>query len=278
MPDLDYTLADRLLGGRTKREVACPICSANRKPHHRKLACLGLRRVAHDRIVYACAHCSAAGPLTAGYLSGKDRNQRQTTGDKNHDSFRRGTTPPSTEFPDDDRAMAEGACALWLQSLPTEGTVTETYWRARGLVLPIPPSIRHVSIRGSPVMLAAHGFDLSAVTSVQRTWLLPDGSWRDKVAGKKHLGPTRGKPCVVHVNLESLAVVIGEGIEKTHALAAAMNVDGWSAGGKSFMPALADTVPDIFECVTVINDPDADREVTALAERLDDRGIEVRIV
>jgi hypothetical protein len=278
MPDLDYDLADRLLGGRTKREVACPICSANRKPHHRKLACLGLRRVDADRVVFCCAHCGAAGPLTAGYSSGKVGNQREQSGANTGQNFRRGTTPPSRDFPDDDGATAAGALSLWLQSVEPAGTLTETYWRARGLVLPIPPSIRHVSIRGQPVMLAAHGFDLSAVTSVQRTWLLPDGSWRDKVAGKKHLGPTRGKPCVVHVNLESLAVVIGEGIEKTHALAAAMNVDGWSAGGKSFMPALADTVPDIFECVTVINDPDADREVTALAERLDDRGIEVRIV
>lgn len=112
----------------------------------------------------------------------------------------------------------------------------------------------------------------ASVTAIQRTFLEPDG--RGYIKPKKSLGPIKGQPIVVHVNPESLALVIGEGIEKTHALAHAMAADGWATCGMHFFRHLIDVVPRHVESVTILVDPGAEPECETLARGLEARGIE----
>lgn len=184
---------------------------------------------------------------------------------------------PSPAAPPKDRreeeyATAHLAAQLWSQTTDPHGTLVEAYWLYRRLELPIPPSVRfHPSHMGRPVMVAAAGL-VAPVTAIQRTFLEPDG--QGYIKPKKSLGPIKGRPIVVHANPESLALVIGEGVEKTHALARAMNVDGWATAGKSFIPHFVDVVPPTVESVTILVDSGAEPECHQLARGLEARGIE----
>jgi hypothetical protein len=74
--------------------------------------------------------------------------------------------------------------AMWRRSLPAEGTIVETYLRARRYSGPIPSTLRYVTGKHPsdgemhPIMVAAAsrvGFP-AQIVGVHRTFLLADGS------------------------------------------------------------------------------------------------------
>jgi hypothetical protein len=153
----------------------------------------------------------------------------------------------------------------------------------------MPPSVRyhptgHPKVDGfRPTLVHAAGmpvldgdtWSVLNVTGVHRTYI--DLAHPKGRSGKAALGELRGKPCVCHINPETLSLVIGEGLEKVSKFARAWNVDGWSACGKSFLPHLGTVVPENFEVVTILRDSGVTEEVDELARQLVARGIEVRI-
>jgi hypothetical protein len=277
--EVDFAELDQLLGARNKIERACPACSHLRKSEHRKLQCFGLMRKGPDCIIFNCMNCGFHGARTRGF--GRENSRSRI-------SSPRPASQPKSDEPDLEReANAKKAGVLWRRSRSPVGTLVEVYWLARGLALPIPPTIRFfpasrdyppalVGALGLPVLDGDDWYPPDKVRGIQLVSLKPDGSWHIGEGAKKSLCIVKGSPLCVHVNPESLALVIGEGIEKTHRLAVAMNVDGWSTCGKSFMPALADVVSQHVQCVTILIDPGAEPEARQLADRLRARGIETR--
>jgi hypothetical protein len=256
--DLAYPILDRLLGSRSKAETPCPLCSHNRQAHHRRVPCFGLFRKDAEHIVFNCMHCGVTGVRSDGWR-GEDKVEAR---------------PIEPRAPED---LGEYARQLWADSHDPAGSDTERYWRHRGLALPIPPTVRHLpgmllAVAGLPRLEGDGWGPPAVVTAVQRTFLLPGGLGR---IAKKAAGPIKGLPIAVHCNPESLALVIGEGLENVHALAASMNVDGWAVTGKSFFRHIGSTVPRWVESVTLIVDPGAEKECADLARELRDRGAEV---
>jgi hypothetical protein len=188
-------------------------------------------------------------------------------------------------------SRAPEAAQVWRTSRDPRGTVVERYWQARGLHIPVPPTIRfHPDRYGYPAMIAACGLPRldgdnwhppHEIHGVQQTLLRRDGSWHVGADGRKakfSLGEIRGQPVCVAVNPESLALTLAEGVEKAASAAWAMGVDAWAILGKVNLVAAAEKVPAVFETVMVVEDADAVAECETCAARLEERGFEALIV
>jgi putative DNA primase/helicase len=125
---------------------------------------------------------------------------------------------------------------LWSKSQPAQGTVVETYLRSRGIILPIPGTIRFLprafhkpSGQHFPVMLAR--VDLvgqSQPVAVHRTFLKPDGSGKaDVPSSKMMLGPVQGGS--VHLAEPTDILAVTEGIETGLSVMQATGLSTWAA-------------------------------------------------
>jgi hypothetical protein len=119
------------------------------------------------------------------------------------------------------------------------------------------------------------------IQAIHLTRLKPDGTAkagtdRDKIM----LGRPRGAPIVLAEIDDGLGLAITEGIEDGLSVHEATGLGVWAAGAASLMPALAPAVPGFVEVVTIIVDDDKAGRLNAreLARRLEDRGIETRLV
>jgi putative DNA primase/helicase len=134
------------------------------------------------------------------------------------------------------------AMDLWGSTYPAKGSVVARYWRSRGIVRQIPPTIR---MRGMwhgesgerrPAMLALVEHAEHGRVAVHCTFLAIDGSAKATIdPNRKFFGPVRGGAVRLGQIRRGEWLVIGEGIETT---AAAMDLfaipSGWaalSAGG-----------------------------------------------
>jgi hypothetical protein len=121
----------------------------------------------------------------------------------------------------------------------------------------------------------------AAVVGVHLTRLAEDG--RSKAGtdtDKIMIGTPRRYPIVVAPPNDLCGLAIAEGIEDALSVHEATGLGAWAAGAASFMPALAAAVPEWIECITVMVDDDHAGRSNAdlLAERLDRRGFDVRLV
>jgi DNA primase len=142
-----------------------------------------------------------------------------------HSPRRTGLQAPAiaAEMPRDpdenDRKMRDWAIRLWNDAIPAAGTLAETYLRSRGIVLPIPPTLRFLprhrhqdTGQDFPVMLGAVQGEDRRIVGVHRTYLRMDGQGKAPVSSAKKMaancygGALRLTPVA-----EELA--IGEGIE-----------------------------------------------------------------
>jgi hypothetical protein len=119
------------------------------------------------------------------------------------------------------------------------------------------------------------------IQAIHLTRLKPDGTAKagtDK--DKIMLGRPRGAPIILAEIDDGLGLAITEGIEDGLSVHEATGLGVWAAGAASLMPALASAVPGFVEVVTIIVDDDKAGRVNSdeLAQRLDDRGIEARLV
>jgi hypothetical protein len=188
--------------------------------------------------------------------------------------------------------MRQHANTLWKQRREAEGTCVEAYLReTRGLASPPLDMLGYLPANPPqqpyPAMIVPFGLPVeyepgrltindNEVQGVHLTFL--DGIVKAKVdRPRKMIGTCKGMPIVLAPPNDGLALAIGEGNETALTAHQVFGVGAWAAGSASFMPALADVVPNYIECVIVAGegDPAGQRGACELEERLIDRGFEV---
>jgi hypothetical protein len=119
-----------------------------------------------------------------------------------------------------------------------------------------------------------------AVVGVQLTYLIPDGSGKaDTEPVRRRIGQgTLGRPIPLATMNDTLGLAVTEGVEDGLTVYWARRLGVWVAG-TSFMPALADSVPDYTSCVTVFMhpEPQAIECAARLVRRLLERGIHAEL-
>lgn len=179
---------------------------------------------------------------------------------------------------------ASQAERLWQETQPLEGSPAEAYLRGRGIVGPLPASLRfhpacwHQTAQRFPAMVARlEGVDGFAV---HRTYLKPDGSGKADVAPPKAmLGAVAGGAVTLTEGQGALAV--GEGIETALSLSCGLlsaPAAIWAALSAAGLAALR--LPPAPSRLTIASDGDkAGREAAnALAARADALGWAVTIL
>jgi hypothetical protein len=123
-----------------------------------------------------------------------------------------------------------------------------------------------------PGELAIAGADLKAV---HLTKLKPDGSGKvDIKPNKIAVGHHLGAPIVLAPPNDLLGLTICEGVEDALSTHEATGIGAWASGGATFLPALADAVPEYTDTITIFGDDDVTgrRCALQLAVRLLERG------
>jgi hypothetical protein len=273
---------DRSLDGRATYRVACPACGPSRRTVKKaKRRVFKLWHPKPDLITYACAHCGIGGHAIRG-------------GAAKHDARRlKAEAAADTErYVEHQREKAQW---LWRTARPVAGTAVERYLRSRDITCPAPTTVRFLAPRKPgqhPAMICPYGVPSEpepgilkiiepAIFAVHLTFLRPDGSGKvaDDESQKITVGSPCGRPSVLAPMNDLLGLVIAEGIEDALSVHAATGVGAWAAGSWSFMPSLAETIPDYSNVVTICVDDDEDgrRGAYELAVRLRRRGHHVEL-
>lgn len=140
-----------------------------------------------------------------------------------------------------DLQRVEAARRIWSRTQPATGTIVETYLRARGLTLPIPPTLRFAVLRHGPsgrdlpAMVAAVQRGLGRdVIAVHRTFLAPDGSGKANVLDPKlSYGPIRGG--AIRLASPGEMLLVAEGIETALSALQETGIPSWAAISASNM-------------------------------------------
>jgi hypothetical protein len=264
-------------------DVACPWCGPGRQSVvNRRRPVLRVWYDVPDFLTYCCARCGAHGYARA------DGRRNAFASTRSESSQPQSALPASA-------AKLDRARWLWSQRRSIKSTSAEVYLReARGYGGPLPTTLGFLPARAQhpPAMIAAFGrvaepkpgvlsISDTAVYGVHLTRLAPDG--RSKAGtdtDKIMVGTPRGYPIVVAPPGDLGGLAIAEGIEDALSVHEVSGLGAWAAGAASFMPALAAAVPEWIECITVMVDDDHAGRSNAglLAERLDRRGFDVRLV
>jgi hypothetical protein len=263
------------IGTKRRYYAACPRCSHTRSLPHQKLKCLGVT-VDQQGVSFGCNHCAWTG---GGFYA---RGEFREPAAQDHKSDHH------------EQLQRQKARRMWNYSLPATGTIVETYLRSRAITVPIPATVRFlrpykreqrpamivpfcIPSEPEPGVLAVHQL---IIAGVHLTLLKPDGSGKaDVEPNKLTIGPSRGVPLVLAPVNDSYGLAITEGIEDALSVHQMTGLGAWAAGAASRLLALADTVPNYVECVTLlIDDDDIGRcNGDQLGRLLVARGIEVHI-
>jgi putative DNA primase/helicase len=159
-----------------------------------------------------------------------------------------------------DTTRTRTALVIWEDSRPAKETLVETYFRSRGLTVPMPLSIRfHAGLRHSSsgiwpamVSLVANGAD-GAPVAIHRTYLARDGSGKAPIEPQKMmLGPCRGG--AVRLSEPGDTLMVGEGIETCLAAMQATGHAAWAALSTSGLRTL--DLPQKVRDIIVLADGD----------------------
>jgi hypothetical protein len=183
----------------------------------------------------------------------------------------------------DDAKRSEVALAIWQSAMLADGTLAETYFASRGLLLSLPPAIRfHARLKHpsggvwpSLVALVTLGTDSEPI-AIHRTFLACDGNGKAPLdPAKMMLGPCRGG--VVRLAEPGEVLMVGEGIETCLAAMQATGRAAWAALSTSGLRAL--DLPRDARDVIVLADGDEPGEAAArdCARRWKREGRRVRI-
>jgi hypothetical protein len=173
--------------------------------------------------------------------------------------------PP--EIDRDAMRRTEAALAIWRGAQLATGTPVEIYLRSRGLILPMPPSIRfHAWLRHpsggvwpAMVALVTHGATGLPI-GIHRTFLARGGGGKGPVEpAKMMLGPCRGG--VVRLCEPADVLMVGEGIETCLAAVQASGRPAWAALSTSGLRSL--DLPRTVREVIVLADGDDPGEAAA---------------
>lgn len=174
---------------------------------------------------------------------------------------------PPPEMDGDAIKRAEAALAIWRGALPAEGTPVETYFRSRGVAIPVPSSIRfHAGLRHpsggvwpAMVALVTRGCDDKPI-GIHRTFLTRDGNGKAPVDPvKMMLGPCRGG--AVRLGPTGDLLMVGEGIETCLAAVQASGCPAWAALSTSGLRTL--DLPPAVRDLVVLADGDDPGEAAA---------------
>ena len=190
---------------------------------------------------------------------------------------------PMASDPPDNIDRIQEARGLFEQATTAEGTPAETYLRSRGITIPIPSCIRFATLHckdlgKTPCLVAALRDKSGELTGVQRTFLLPDGTGKAKVAKSKlSLGKVSGSAIQLEPNFASGEAVVCEGLEDGLSLAQIAAASVWVAAGASMMPNME--FPISVTSIIIASDNDYAGMVAAkkAAEAFFGRGLPVRL-
>jgi hypothetical protein len=266
-------------------DLPCPLCGPQRRSEtNRRRKVLRVWQTAPGFLTYSCARCSAHGYVRA------DQNERQLRVGPREPRAAERSTPVDAVA-----TRREKARWLWNSRQPIRGSPAETYLRhARVYRGPLPPTLGFLPSRARhpPAMIAAFGMaeeaepgiiaiSAGAVCGVHLTRLAPDGKGKAGTETDKIMvGTPHGSPIIVAPPTDLCGLAITEGIEDALSVYEATGLEAWAAGAASFMPALAEAVPRWIECITIVvdDDPAGHANAGALAESLERRGADVRLV
>lgn len=186
---------------------------------------------------------------------------------------------PPTQPAQPDRRLPkppnETATRIWQGAGSAEGTVVERYLASRGILLPIPPSIRFAMLKHGPTglqfpcLVAGVQQVDGAVVAISQTYLLPDGSGKARVSqSRMALGPISGNAVRLTVATEKVWLV--EGIEDGLSVLQMTGRAAWAVLGTSGFVNV-NLPPRITEVVLA---PDADAAGDAIIEKAAKRLIE----
>jgi putative DNA primase/helicase len=225
----------RALGGRKAGQGWIAHCPA----HDDRQPSLSIRDVDGKVLVRCHAGCDQRDVIAAlkerGLWDGKVRSPLRRV-------HRRKTVETGPDQQQPDRSAV--ALAIWQSTIPSTGTPVESYLAARGLMLPLPPSLRfhrglkHPSGGLWPCMVAlvTRGADDTPL-AIHRTFLARDGNGKAPVDPvKMMLGPCRGG--AVRLGRPGEVLMIGEGIETCLAAMQATGHPAWAALSTSGLRAL----------------------------------------
>jgi hypothetical protein len=173
---------------------------------------------------------------------------------------------------------------LWIQAAAAAGTLVEIYLRSRGIILPVPPTLRFLQLTKHspsdqllPAMIAAVTvWPERRPCAVHRTFLAADGRGKAAVdTPRMTLGPCRGG--AVRLAEATGQVMVGEGIETCLAAMQATGRPVWAALSTAGLRNLE--IPEQVKEVVVLADADLPGEEAAqyAARRWVREGRRVRI-
>jgi putative DNA primase/helicase len=173
---------------------------------------------------------------------------------------------------------------LWIKAGTASGTLVEIYLRSRGIVMPIPPTLRFLPLTKHSLSDQVLPAMIAAVTiwpdrrpcAVHRTFLAPDGSGKAAVATPRMtLGPCRRG--AVRLAEATDQLMVGEGIETCLAAMQATGKPAWAALSTAGLRNLE--IPEQIKEIVVLADADLPGEEAAqyAAHRWVREGRRVRI-
>ena len=276
----------RLIGGRLRHDVACPLCgpAPGRTKTNRDRRVLRIWHPEPGFVTFYCSRCD-----TGGYAV-DDGRERISRADLEKIRTR------AEAFEREEVAKKLGTARwLWSNSRPIVGTIAEHYLRGpRRISGTLPGTLRFLPARNGhpPALIGAFGLPTepepgaltiarAQVVGVHLTRLKPDGSGKDEredTSAKIMIGRSKGWPLALAPVNDSGGLGITEGIEDgLSVLVTGLGI--WVAGSASRLPALAARVPDYVNDITIFahTDDDGMRHATELKRRLRARGLSAAI-
>jgi hypothetical protein len=250
-----------------EHDVPCSQCGPFcRSPKNRIRQVLRVWLVDDRFATWCCARCGSKGEAHANGREGRRID---------FDAIRRARAAAAERDRETAALRLGKARWLWRQRRAVPGTIVERYLRdVRGYGGSIPATLGFLPARGEhpAAMIAAFGLPTEPEPGVLAI-LDDDAKPRDGVLGvqitrlddagrkipgdaKITIGKCLGSPIVLAPMNDLLGLVITEGAEDALSIAEATGLGAWAAGGASRLPALAATVPDFTDAVSVIVDQD----------------------
>jgi hypothetical protein len=276
-----------LVGGRPGiSDIACPACGPDRNTSANRVRRVLRVWLLDDRFAtFNCARCGMKGEAHADHRGRRilDRKALQQAREVSVGYDRA-----------DAASRLEVARALWRRRQPAPSTIVEKYLRqARGYRGSIPDTLAFLPPRGDhpPAMISAFGLPEEPepglialheeeVRGVHITRLAGDGSGKVGDPSKIIIGRCLGTPVVLSALNDNLGQAITEGIEDGLSIFESTGLGVWAAGAAGRMPALAPTVPQYVDAISIIADADeaGQRGARELGALLLQRGLRAGIV
>jgi DNA primase len=174
------------------------------------------------------------------------------------------------------------ARSIWRAAQPAAGTLAERYVRARGIDIPLPPTIRFASLRYGrkgreyPCLVAAVTGPDNRLCGVQRTFLAADGRGKAPVPkAKLALGRVSGG--AIRLAPAAAELIVCAGLEDGLTLQQELGRAVWAVTGDVMLAALR--LPELVRSIAIGGDADEPGHLAAhrAASSFAQRGLETRV-